>query len=1194
MKLYLPPQTLLAALVMLTPTAWAEIITSDTEYKYGSSAWATDSYFKFDEAAIRYIYMSSPAKEYTMIFSGGKKGVFVNAYYDPEKKEKTPVFDYLSFEQLKEVCFYKNEANHDGGAIFSYIGNISLNNNGNVNFSENKVTATINFDGGGAISSVIGNIAFNNNYNITFSENESIENGGAVHSRDGDITLNNNRNISFSENKAKDSGGAISTVGGDISILNNGNVIFQRNIAETLTGGALQTFNIGTLDNNGNLSFIENKAKDGGAIHFAGGTINNNKSVNFIGNIASVNAGNATSRWAYGGAIYAASRGVSLNNNGSVTFSRNKATGIDNFQSNDIRGGAIYSTAGDISLDCNSYVNFSENSAGSDGGAIYGEKGSISLSNNGNISFSKNTSGTYGGAIFTSGGTIGMSHNASVMFIGNVAYRGGGAIQSFNLVTLHYNGNISFSGNMGGDGGAIHASGIILSNNTGDISFSGNKAPGTEPYAKGDGGAIFYSGLGLTITDNKGTVKFSGNRANRWGGAIYCYRGNAVIANNKEVIFEGNIAAPDGIDRLCSIHLGNEYADAGVPAPILTLSAPQDGAITVKDSIYAVDAVELNKTFDHDGDASTAALAQSGIITFSGASAESDLNNYFITNNIKDTDGNIRKATAAEITASRISRIGGAITLYAGTLEVVDGAVLSGADTYDTEGKTTGHRNGTLILAEGSNASLSMRDAVIDKETTLNAGTNLKLQGANTVKSLTLNGDAKVTFVVDNVNSTQAVLSLSDKQTPTLNPDTISVVAAKTNTRTDTYLLITTNGITTTGVSTQALNTSDFYWSNGNLYYNYVNPVSKLDTVAASYNGQAGAKLLLAAHQDTYAEDGALVGIFESAVNRQINDKELAAVAGASSAALGQAFSSDVERQLHTIRNRSAAETFGFSMKADDYTFFAWINAEGDRGEQNNDDTAAGHTLSSWGGTVGAGTQVNNRLTLGLALSAMCGDLKSDGPDYLNGDMDTTYLSAFVRYSKDNWNHAVIGIFGSTDADYHRIVNHTSGSYTTHGNTEGTSFGLMYEMSYDYAINDTSNISPAINITYRHTKVDAYDETGNDAALSVGDQNLITATLGLGVRYKAAIGAPTRACNFEARAFAKYDFGDTQSKTNVSFINHSTRADIKSAELSAFGLELGAGISVPVGFGNVFLDGAAELRNDYVSFNTTAGYSIQF
>ena len=48
------------------------------------------------------------------------------------------------------------------------------------------------------------------------------------------------------------------------------------------------------------------------------------------------------------------------------------------------------------------------------------------------------------------------------------------------------------------------------------------------------------------------------------------------------------------------------------------------------------------------------------------------------------------------------------------------------------------------------------------------------------------------------------------------------------------------------------------------------------------------------------------------------------------------------------------------------------------------------------------------------------------------------------------------------------------------------------------------------------------------------------------------------------------------------------------AEGGALDLELGAGITVPVGVGCIFTDGAVELRNDYVNFNAAVGYKVQF
>ena len=85
-----------------------------------------------------------------------------------------------------------------------------------------------------------------------------------------------------------------------------------------------------------------------------------------------------------------------------------------------------------------------------------------------------------------------------------------------------------------------------------------------------------------------------------------------------------------------------------------------------------------------------------------------------------------------------------------------------------------------------------------------------------------------------------------------------------------------------------------------------------------------------------------------------------------------------------------------------------------------------------------------------------------------------------------------------------------------------------------------------------------------------------------------------RACAFESRALVKFDLGDTQTDTSVGFVDYENRAGIESVERGAMGLELGAGIAVPVGSGCIFADGAVELRSDYTNFNATFGYKITF
>jgi len=382
---------------------------------------------------------------------------------------------------------------------------------------------------------------------------------------------------------------------------------------------------------------------------------------------------------------------------------------------------------------------------------------------------------------------------------------------------------------------------------------------------------------------------------------------------------------------------------------------------------------------------------------------------------------------------------------------------------------------------------------------------------------------------------------------------------------------------------------------------------------AGSSNGAGGQGMLNDIIINTTPQpDGDLSKLVNSINAGLMTDETMSAVAGASVVVPGQALNRDVERQLDSMRNRVAfgyagSDTITFqstegkgasvsteASKPD--RFRVWVNAEGNRAEQDADSTAAGYTLSSWGATLGAGMQVNDKLTVGLALTSMFGDLKSDGPDYLEGDMDTSYVSAFAGYNSGKWSHALIGTIGVMEADMNRRVNLATGSYTTYGETDGLGMGLMYEVSRAFALKNGSSISPVFNISYRHTEVDAYTESNSDAGLDVGEQSLDTVTLGAGARYNATVGEQTlnRACSLQARALAKYDLGDRSSETTVGFIGRDIRANIESAEIGAFGVELGAGVSVPVGRGSIFADGEVELRSDYTNFNATVGYQLTF
>lgn len=371
-------------------------------------------------------------------------------------------------------------------------------------------------------------------------------------------------------------------------------------------------------------------------------------------------------------------------------------------------------------------------------------------------------------------------------------------------------------------------------------------------------------------------------------------------------------------------------------------------------------------------------------------------------------------------------------------------------------------------------------------------------------------------------------------------------------------------------------------------------------------NSQAGAELvwnITTAGKDMKGLDSAIYHALNDAGDKAEANRLLAAAAGASTATMGMAFSSDVERQLRAIRNRTTTMGVDECVVHEEMPYFnAWINAEGDyrRMEAKESALDGGYKLNSWGGTVGFDVDATPNLTFGLALTAMYGDFTAEAADQLEGDLDTYYISAFARYSRSSWVHTFVATIGRADVSMERTVSYGAGSYKMEDETNGTAFGLMYEAGYTVALDEDASVclQPVFNAAYRHVELGSYSETGSDAGLSVGDQTMDVVTFGLGARLQAAVGESiyNRTSILEARALLKVDAGDRRSEADVALLSGGPTATVRSAEQGAVGGEFGAGLTIPVGQdgGALFFDASVELRADYANVNGTLGYRINF
>ena len=381
-----------------------------------------------------------------------------------------------------------------------------------------------------------------------------------------------------------------------------------------------------------------------------------------------------------------------------------------------------------------------------------------------------------------------------------------------------------------------------------------------------------------------------------------------------------------------------------------------------------------------------------------------------------------------------------------------------------------------------------------------------------------------------------------------------------------------------------------------------------LDEGATSANGAAGLGLadeaLVALNPQGAAQKGDLADVLDrldalvATGNTAAADELGASLAGASTAVLGMAVSGDVDRQLQAIRNRTTTMGVDQSVANEDMPYFnAWINAEGDRSELSESGTEGGYELSSWGGTVGFDVDLCPTFTAGMALTAMYGDIDTTGADKASGNIDTYYVTAFARYAPSAWTHTFVATVGMSDISLDR---HVAGA-EVEGETDGLSFGLMYEVGRVFALTEDGStcLQPVFNVTWKHTAIDAYTEDGSDLALEVDEQTLDTVTFGLGARLQTVVGESmyNRTSILEARVLAKADVGDRSGSADVALSAlPGAKASVDSAEMGTFGLEAGAGLTIPVGDegGSIFMDASVELRSDYTNVNGTVGYRINF
>ena len=376
---------------------------------------------------------------------------------------------------------------------------------------------------------------------------------------------------------------------------------------------------------------------------------------------------------------------------------------------------------------------------------------------------------------------------------------------------------------------------------------------------------------------------------------------------------------------------------------------------------------------------------------------------------------------------------------------------------------------------------------------------------------------------------------------------------------------------------------------------------------AETFNSTSGANLLWGGRFNL-GVDSQLKTLYNAVLSLQSSgdragaSRAMAAAAGSTVNALGTAQRDALRDQMGWIRNRTTLMGVNPAYVNDDLPrFHMWMEGTGSYAKLDTRGDESGYQLTTWGGTVGVDADLSDRLTVGAAFTAGYGDLTAGAADSADGHLDSYYASLFGRYQDRRWAHTLILTGGWNDAKLNRTVNYGEGSYGTQGSTSGWGFGAMYELTYDVYLNEnrSSVLQPLFNASVVTTRMDGYEETGaGNAGLNVGRQDWTTGTLALGGRWMGLVGSNIfgRESLAEIRVNAAQDLGDRRGETNVSLLgNPGFAQSVRGAKTGTAALQLGAGLSVPVGTkGTIYVNGNADIRDGSSSVNGSVGYRYDF
>jgi len=276
-------------------------------------------------------------------------------------------------------------------------------------------------------------------------------------------------------------------------------------------------------------------------------------------------------------------------------------------------------------------------------------------------------------------------------------------------------------------------------------------------------------------------------------------------------------------------------------------------------------------------------------------------------------------------------------------------------------------------------------------------------------------------------------------------------------------------------------------------------------------------------------------------------------------------------------------------------TYGLWINAFGQQGDQDSDNTHAGFNYNVAGLTLGFDHDVRSDMLAGVSVGYARTNLNLD-QNLGNGDINATVFSAYGSYFTDKSYVEGALSFGNNRFANSRNISISGANRIATSYHDGRLFAGLLAGGYYFKVSDWT-WEPFASLQYSSLQEDSFDETGAGAvSLHMDEHRTQYLASDLGLRFRRALERANGILVPELSLAWNYNFNVDNSLITASFMGApNTAFSVQGQNIERNGARLGGGLTY---INSKRLASSlyytAELRNGYVAQNLMGEIRYEF